>query len=123
MPNKPQGRFWVPVAAWMAVIFIASSIPGRNVPALFAHQDIVAHIVVYAFLGFLFARALGATTVWYFRRIAAVTVAFCVLYGITDEFHQWFVPGRSVSAADLLFDGIGGVLGVAAIRTGWQEKQ
>ena len=43
-------------------------------------------------------------------------VAFCVLYAITDELHQLFVPGRSCEAADVLVDSIGVLLSVFAVR-------
>jgi VanZ family protein len=34
-----------------------------------------------------------------------------MLYGVSDEFHQYFVPGRSVEALDVLADALGGLLG------------
>jgi VanZ family protein len=34
-----------------------------------------------------------------------------MLYGISDEFHQYFVPGRSVDVYDVLADALGGLLG------------
>lgn len=35
----------------------------------------------------------------------------CILYAITDEIHQLYVPGRSGQIVDVLIDGIGGFLG------------
>lgn len=45
-------------------------------------------------------------------KILTITIFFCILYAISDEFHQAFVPGRSVSALDVLMDGVGSVLAV-----------
>ena len=35
-----------------------------------------------------------------------------LLYGISDEYHQSFVPGREAGVADAIADTIGGFLGV-----------
>lgn len=42
------------------------------------------------------------------------------LYGISDEYHQSFVPGRDVSALDALADGVGGFL--AAQMLFWWDR-
>lgn len=42
-----------------------------------------------------------------------LVVLFCLLYGITDEFHQSFVPGREPSGGDLLADTAGSAVAVA----------
>jgi len=42
--------------------------------------------------------------------IVLMTVTFSFFYGITDELHQYFVPGRTASAFDLLVDAAGAFL-------------
>ena len=42
--------------------------------------------------------------------MALETVVFCLVYGMTDEFHQSFIPQRSVSGLDLLADLVGAML-------------
>ena len=37
---------------------------------------------------------------------------FCVIYAITDEIHQHFVPGRSCELRDVLIDSSGAMLGI-----------
>jgi VanZ family protein len=44
--------------------------------------------------------------------LVAVSILFCILYGISDEIHQYFVPSRQADVMDALFDGLGGALGV-----------
>ncbi len=39
-----------------------------------------------------------------------------VLYGVVDELHQSFVPGRVCSLADLMSDALGAALAVAILR-------
>lgn len=45
-----------------------------------------------------------------------VAILLATLYGVTDEFHQLFVPGRSADRYDVLADCLGASLGVAL---GW----
>ncbi|MDR0991105.1 MAG: VanZ family protein [Propionibacteriaceae bacterium] len=50
-------------------------------------------------------------TVW--RAVGAVVLAS--LYGVTDEFHQSFVPGRSPDPKDWMVDTIGAICGVVLV--------
>jgi len=71
----------------------------------------VLHLGEYAVLGYLVARAVG--TYGLTRRTLFIrAVALCVLYGISDEVHQMFVPHRCPSVMDVLADGIGSSLGI-----------
>lgn len=40
------------------------------------------------------------------------SVLLCMLYAITDEIHQHFVPGRSCELRDVLIDTTGALLGI-----------
>lgn len=97
----------------MAGIFIASSIPDvGTLPADVSDKS--AHTVAYAGLGVLvlFALAKGradGVTV----RHCLVAVAIAAVYGMTDEWHQSFVPGRTAEWADVRANAIGAALGVA----------
>ena len=102
----------VPMIIVMGTIFFLSSKPGDEIhlPA-FAYSDLVAHVIAYAALGVTVCFALKDD----FRKsqplkACVFTVAFCTLYGISDEFHQYFVPGRFVSILDVCADTFGGVL-------------
>ena len=97
----------------MALIFRVSSIPtlGR-LPGGFS--DHTAHFAAYAVLGALLLRALadgrwaGVT-----RRRAVFAWGLSVVYGVTDEFHQWFVPGRFAALDDLVADALGAAAAIA----------
>jgi VanZ family protein len=67
-------------------------------------------------LGLLFVRALsGARWRAVTLRIVLASIAFSVMYGLTDEWHQTFVSGRSPEVADLVADGAGAAAaGIAA---------
>lgn len=41
-----------------------------------------------------------------------IASAFVLLYAVSDEFHQRFVPGRSSEVRDVMIDTTAGVVGV-----------
>jgi VanZ family protein len=45
------------------------------------------------------------------KRILIFSILLVVMYAISDEYHQMFVPGRYASFWDLLCDGIGATIG------------
>jgi len=105
---------WLPVAAHMLVIFLLSS--SSSLPAPPGRlSDKQAHAIAYAVLAGLICRALaggrraGLTAG---RALAAALLA--VAYGMTDEWHQSFVPGRQSEVADLYADALGAALGAVA---------
>ncbi len=118
-PNNDIVKSWLPVLVFMGLIFYASSTPGSDIPSLFPFQDAVFHLSVYLILAFFFSRALRNTypniTV---SRIILITVLFGVFYGMTDEFHQLFVPLRTCSGSDLFVDGMGSVIGSLIFTAG-----
>lgn len=108
---------WLPVLVCMGIIFRASSIPGSNIPSLFPFQDIAFHAFIYALLAFFFRRALKNTFLTLtFAKIIAFTVLFGLIYGVSDEFHQLFVPNRSADFFDILIDTVGSLTGSLAFR-------
>jgi len=107
--------YWWIAAAWAIVIFLLSSIPGKSMPQIPGLQyDKVIHALVYSVLGALFFLALRHTSSFATGRIVALAALFALAYGLTDEFHQLFVPGRSAELYDALADGIGGLIGATA---------
>lgn len=109
---------WGPVLGLMAAIFVVSDqpappeLPGR-IP------DVVAHALVYAVLGALMLRATaGARWLRVTLGNMALAVVLTAAYGLTDEFHQSFVPGRTAEARDLAADAVGGAAG-AGLVWGW----
>lgn len=108
-------RLWSPVAAWMAVIFAVSSI---TVPASVAGiPDWTTHGGAYALLSLLCCRALaGGLGLPLRRKDALLAVVLCAAYGVTDEVHQLFVPGRDATFADLVKDVAGAIVGAWLYR-------
>jgi len=114
----------LPLTLVMGSIFFLSDQPGDSLslPDI-VNIDKVLHALVYAALGFAFLFALSPA--WRRQRpVAAVcaTVCFCLIYGISDEFHQSFISGRFSSGADLVADAAGGVV-AAVSHWQWRRRQ
>jgi VanZ family protein len=105
--------------AWMGVIFYLSSqsrLPDLSHSLSDALQDILGHFFAYGVLALLVYWALEVVGV---SRPAIVTLAVVLLYGLSDELHQAFVPGRHPDPFDIATDLAGGavaLLVVAALR-------
>jgi VanZ family protein len=105
-------KFWLPVILCMGFIFYASSLPAKDIPPLFPFQDILFHLGIYLLLGLAFCRALNNSfSIRSARRLVFYTLVFGSFYGLSDELHQVFVPGRSASGLDLFVDAMGSLLG------------
>lgn len=110
-------RYWIPVALILGVIFYLSSQPPEAFPDIrFPFIDKWVHIALYTVVGFGFGRALTAGERTHldwkrYRLLLALALILTVIWGVLDEFHQSFVPGRSVELADVVADAIGGAFG------------
>ena len=98
-----RGRLaaWLPAIAWAGVIFHLSSqpaVPAPEIPGI----DKALHFAAYAVLAWLLAFAAHRS-----RLPLAVAVVLGLLYGVTDEIHQMYVPGRSADLLDWVADAAG----------------
>ena len=129
---KSFAWYWLPPLFWMALIWSVSSDIGSAdntagafgwiLTALFpwatpaqielAHATVrkLGHLAEYAILAALWFRALHAG-----RRLPSTSsglaaLAVSVGWAIVDEVHQSFVPSRTASSLDVLFDSTGAAL-------------
>ena len=114
MSPRPSWSRVLPLVAMMATLFVLSHQPGDTLPLpAVVNLDKLLHLMAYTVLGLSFLLALSPD--WRARRpraAAVATVLFCLAYGLSDEFHQQFVPGRFSGVDDLVFDTLGGLLAV-----------
>ena len=101
----------VPMTMVMGTIFLLSHQTGDSIDLpSFPGADKVAHMIAYG--------ALALSFLWYFgkqgakqrMRTVLFTVALCLVYGLSDEFHQSFIPLRSVSSLDIVADTTGALI-------------
>ena len=103
-------RPWWPAVAWAGVIFAASSAPGAAVPG--QGWDKAGHLTAYAVLGILVARGVAGGHVGGLTPSKVLVAALlATLYGVSDEWHQAFVPTRTPEALDIVADAAGALLG------------
>lgn len=97
--------YWLPVAGYVALMFVASSIPGRDVPVLFPHMDKLEHLTEYALFGLLLGRAFRFTMGGQRGRLwAFATVGLGGVVGALDELYQKLTPGRISDVRDWVMD-------------------
>jgi VanZ family protein len=103
---------FLPAALYAAVIFYLSSQahPLAFLPPEVLLQDKLLHLLEYAALAALLVPGLRLAGVSVRAALLAALV-MASLYGLTDEFHQSFVPGRDADVLDWVADTTGGAIG------------
>jgi len=102
--------YLVLLAGWVLLTLILTSIPDPEFGPSFPGSDKVAHFGFYGVSGFLCAlwrREAG----WGFGASALGAAMFVALLGAVDEFHQQWIPGRSMELLDWVADFSGGAAG------------
>jgi len=99
---------WLPVFAYVALIFTLSAQPHLVSPLHFQNGDKVAHLCEYGVLGFLLVRAVRASYPSHgVLAVALRTLLLGLAIAAADEKFQAFIPGRESSVLDWFADSIG----------------
>ncbi len=120
-PQLPDRFRWAwAVALAGSVVLASDNNPQVPVPS-FVGLDKLAHFGVFGLLATLVLRT---PAVWSRPRWRAwLAVGAVSLFGITDEWHQSFTPGRAVEFADWVADTAGAVLAVVLyLRWSWYRQ-
>ncbi|SFL48490.1 VanZ like family protein [Paenibacillus sp. 1_12] len=112
----------LPAVLWMGAIFYLSARTGDDMGGwLIQFQRFIpfmegldwGHFLAYFILSITYAWAFGKHKLNWGHK--CIVVLLCTLYGITDEFHQSFVPGRAPDVMDIRNDAIGAALAMLFI--------
>ena len=134
-----MSKIWsyLAVVLWMGLIFFFSSQPADDskelstgvtevilsvVEAVAPESDLFvdhlhhfvlknAHFLIYFVLGILVVRAFRLSEIQGKKSIV-FALAICIVYAISDELHQLFVPGRGAQVKDVLIDSTGAFVGI-----------
>ncbi|ETI70146.1 VanZ family protein [Neobacillus vireti] len=132
---------WIIVLLWMLLIFKLSAQPAshsdqlsRGVTAVVVETvkqitpvtDVTvdrldhivrknAHFFIYLMLAIWVFNALLRSRITGIKGFF-LTMAICVLYAMSDEFHQVFVPGRGPAVKDVLIDSAGALVGIGIYK-------
>jgi len=106
--------YWIPALLWMGLIFFLSGRTGGELHSLFPFINNFnpGHVAAYYILALLYYAALSKTG---HSRPYLKAFVLCLIYGITDEIHQFFVPTRYPDVFDLGRDLLGAITGLATI--------
>jgi VanZ family protein len=115
-------RYWGPVILYMGMIWYLSSFSFPPQPsAIVGMSDTLKHTAEFFILALLVYRAVFFTVNVRYSYI--ITIIFTTVYGIIDEIHQGFIPGRIASLTDVFFDALGGLLIMSVkIVKKWQAR-
>jgi VanZ family protein len=129
-------KYWLPLLVWLGVIFVGSTNlmsaeqtsryivpfllwlkPGMSPQTIWYILVVVrkcAHVSEYAILALLLWRALRSVPVLHTKIfvVFGTVLLGCVLFAVSDEFHQTFVRSRTPSVRDVLLDVAGALLGL-----------
>ena len=67
----------------------------------------MAHFTEYFILGLLVYNMAHS-----YNKKTYMSIIICIIYAISDEIHQIFVPGRSCQISDMIIDVSGALLGI-----------
>jgi len=77
-----------------------------------------AHFTLYFVLGMLMYLAINKSRI-FIDKMTGVKVKlsflFCFLYSVSDEIHQFFVPGRALRVFDVFVDSVGSIFGILIV--------
>jgi hypothetical protein len=89
---------WLPAIAVMTLIFCLSAVPGRTLVAIGFKKEswhVDSHFLFYLLLAFTYFKAV--------KKVPWIVI-LSLLYALSDEFHQLYVPLRSASLKDIITD-------------------
>lgn len=114
---------------YAAAIFVLSSMPTIPMPPEYyevPNVDKLLHTLLYFGLGILLCFAFhNASNPKISERAIHFSLLIGILYGIFDEVHQWFVPGRAATLIDVAFNTLGVLIALLAflIWKRWKIKK
>jgi len=104
--------YWLPPILWAGGIFYLSSISGLS-SNMAVFWDVfwrkLFHAAEFGILGLLLWRALYCGQGVNFKKALWWSLLFTVLYAVSDELHQSFVPNRECRWQDVVQDSLGAV--------------
>ena len=105
---------YVPLIIYWVIIFIGTTLPSSQLPNWGPLTDKEKHFIAYFLLSVLlnFALSFQMKKPRLSKYSHFFTFIIVALYGILDELHQSFIPGRSCDIHDWYADISGALLGV-----------
>lgn len=120
MSAKARLLLWAPVALLVAFEFYLSSQSHLPRPPIsFDQIDKLEHAAYFFLMASFAVRAARFGEGWSTSRTVWAVLIGAMLLGTVDEFHQSFVPLRSVEIADIAADTAGGLVAALLAEKVW----
>lgn len=100
---------WLPALLIFMISFYLSSQPIIQKMPSFPFADKIVHFICFG--GLAFWVAFGCNLTGKSKKEIILPTIIVSLYGVIDEIHQSFTPGRSSTVSDWIADTLGGLLG------------
>lgn len=113
----------VPMILVMGTIFFLSHQAGDSLklPAFYG-ADKIAHFIAYSVLAITIIYAHKNWQTITLRTLCFRVLTVVLLYGLSDEYHQSFIPMRYTSMADVVADCFGGIAVVLVLKV-WRKRK
>ena len=101
----------------MGAIYVLSDQPKAGIPSFGVWDLLVkkgSHFLAYAVLAVLAWRGFREG-----KRPYLWAILLTILYAISDEYHQTFIPGRNGTLVDVMIDSFGGLTALFSLRKNW----
>ena len=98
--------YWFFSVLYAGIIFFLSSDPLPTEMPSFTFSDKIAHFIQFGILASFIYLAFRDINTSKNKRVALAFI-IALLYGVSLEIHQYFIPGRSADILDVLTNGIG----------------
>lgn len=104
---------YIPLVIYWVVLLILTSIPTDSLPTLFGLSDKVEHFGAYLLLSVFITAAFHFQKRYIFisKHYLIMGILVATLYGILDEIHQYFIPGRYCELWDFIANLLGSIVG------------
>ncbi len=116
LKNNKVVLVYIPLIIYWIILFTATTLPGKSLPKV-AVSDKIKHLAGYFILSGLVYLTLHFQKK--FRKLSRQAVVWTLVivgtYGMLDEIHQLFVPGRSCDLLDWIADMTGSVIAIFVI--------
>ncbi|MGH2574716.1 MAG: VanZ family protein [Ignavibacteria bacterium] len=112
-------KYHFPFLFWMIAIFVQSSFPSEFFPETeILNVDKLFHMAVFGLLAlFCYISLIHQYKIKFWNsKPLLFSLIICSLYGISDEYHQAFVPNRSSEFVDWLSDFAGIIITILIIK-------
>ncbi|MBI5778600.1 MAG: VanZ family protein [Planctomycetes bacterium] len=111
-----QFKYWLPVYVYAFAIFLSSHQARLEMPIRIIGIDKIVHFIAYGVLAGLTYRACRKSQkMVVFRKAYFISMVCSILYGFSDEFHQFYIPGRQTSEWDFIADALGAIVAIVII--------